>query len=352
MGWYNTSWNYRIKITIDHTKVGADALNFPVLVYENDSSQDQLDDHFWANVKSDGSDIIITQSDGTTKQKRELVKIDTSAQTLELYTKTNLSSSVDTEIYLYYGYTSASETNDSDTWHTEFQGVYHMNLSGSNCLDSTSNSVDGTAYNQTHEVPAKIGNGLDFDGSWPYDYVDIGNAGGIGIGSITAMVWINIDKIPINGSNIINANGYVLCVGRVFGDRIGWYRYAGGWTAFNHVYVPLTGSTICIMHTYNASTGDSILYINGVYHSTINSSAVPMTDAGLVNRIGFYQDSSYVYNGWIDEIYCTNDVKDADWAGRLYNNQNDPTSFYSSLSHEVLSGGTKFINNHILGMTG
>ena len=30
--WFNDSWGYRIKLTIDHTKVGADQTDFPVYV--------------------------------------------------------------------------------------------------------------------------------------------------------------------------------------------------------------------------------------------------------------------------------------------------------------------------------
>ena len=59
--WYNSSWQYRKKLTIDYTKVGATLSNFPVLVSLTSDSD------LAARARSDGYDILFTSSDGTTK---------------------------------------------------------------------------------------------------------------------------------------------------------------------------------------------------------------------------------------------------------------------------------------------
>ena len=149
MSWYNTSWQYRKKIIIDHTKVSAPSgslLNFPVLV-----DLSYLGSDFFTHIKSDGSDIVITASDGITKLKRELVSIDTGSggETGELWVKLlSLDATVDTDIYIYYGNNLASEVNDIDTWNSNYKIVQHLNEdpsgSGAVMKDSTINANDGT----------------------------------------------------------------------------------------------------------------------------------------------------------------------------------------------------------------
>ncbi|GAI93148.1 unnamed protein product, partial [marine sediment metagenome] len=74
-------WDYREKITQDHTKVpNTDQADFSVLITEAN-----IKDHFWGHVKADGSDVAVTSSDGETKLKRELVSIDTVGKTMVLW---------------------------------------------------------------------------------------------------------------------------------------------------------------------------------------------------------------------------------------------------------------------------
>ncbi|GAG49321.1 unnamed protein product, partial [marine sediment metagenome] len=86
--WYNASWGYRKKITIDYTKVDANLTNFPVYV-----NLANLGSDFFSNVKGDGGDIRITKSDGTTELPREIVAINTGAETGEIHFKADSLSS-------------------------------------------------------------------------------------------------------------------------------------------------------------------------------------------------------------------------------------------------------------------
>ena len=67
MAWYNTSWLYRKKITVQQTQVDGDLTNFPVYVNLADSS-------ILANARGDMRDVLFTSADGTTKLDHELVK--------------------------------------------------------------------------------------------------------------------------------------------------------------------------------------------------------------------------------------------------------------------------------------
>jgi hypothetical protein len=79
--WYNTSWSNRKAITIDHTKMsGSSSLtNFPVLISLPSDSNLQ------SPAKPDGSDILFTASDGTTKLNREIEKYTSSTRPLSAW---------------------------------------------------------------------------------------------------------------------------------------------------------------------------------------------------------------------------------------------------------------------------
>jgi hypothetical protein len=106
----NTIANYRVKITVDKTKVPSNQTGFPVYV---DLSHLPL--HFFAFVASDGRDIRVYNS-AIAELPYELVSIDVAAKTGELFFKGDLSSSVDTVFYIYYGNPSLSAYARTDTY--------------------------------------------------------------------------------------------------------------------------------------------------------------------------------------------------------------------------------------------
>lgn len=120
-GWYDLSWNYRKKITIDYTKVGGDLNNFPLTI-------SILDSDLASGAKPNGDDILFTKSNGTTKIPHEIEKYDNSTGELVAHAKIpNLSSTIDTEIYMYYGNPNASNQEDvAGVWDSNYQGVWHL----------------------------------------------------------------------------------------------------------------------------------------------------------------------------------------------------------------------------------
>ena len=116
MAWYDPSWLYRQKVTIDHTLVAEDLTDFPVLI-----THAVVQASLFAHARSDGADIVVAGGDETTRLKRELVTYDAMAGELEFYVRIpSLFSLIDTEIYVYYGNAGASETNDADTWNADY----------------------------------------------------------------------------------------------------------------------------------------------------------------------------------------------------------------------------------------
>ncbi|KKL65050.1 hypothetical protein LCGC14_2158850, partial [marine sediment metagenome] len=64
--WYNGAWGYRIKITIDSTKVTGDLSDFPYLIHI--ASNAGLRD----NARADGYDLLFTGDDKVTKLEHEI----------------------------------------------------------------------------------------------------------------------------------------------------------------------------------------------------------------------------------------------------------------------------------------
>jgi hypothetical protein len=98
-GWYSDScWEYRKKLTLNAGLVEADQTDFPVLIsFTGDSD-------LAAGAQSDFDDVLFTSADGTTKLSHEIEDYDSANGDLVAWVKIPfLSSSVDTEIYMYYG---------------------------------------------------------------------------------------------------------------------------------------------------------------------------------------------------------------------------------------------------------
>jgi len=89
LAWYDPTWLYRQKITIDHTLVAEDLTDFPVLV-----THTVVQTSLFTHARSDGADLVVTASDATTRLQCELVTYDALAGELELYVRIPSLSSV------------------------------------------------------------------------------------------------------------------------------------------------------------------------------------------------------------------------------------------------------------------
>ena len=129
---FPTGWGYKFKFTSDSTKVNASVKGLALDLSNVTSAL------FWSNVKSDGSDIRITTDEaGTSLVARDVVSIDTTAETGLIRLDTSgISTSADTDYYVYYGNSSATEP--------ESTGVYDSNMVAYYTLNNTTDNKIGT----------------------------------------------------------------------------------------------------------------------------------------------------------------------------------------------------------------
>ncbi len=336
--WYNSSWNYRKPLTIDHNKVASSTneayTNFPVLINFTDSNL--IYTGSGGNVgSSTGADILFTSSDGTTKLNHQLEKYSSSTGEVTAWVKlSSLSTSTDTTIYIYYGNSSASsQATTTGVWESSYKGVWHLpDGTTLTANDSTSNAKNGTVNGSVTADAGKIAGGANFPGT-ATNYIGVGNFSKTA--QSTWEAWIN----PSSYSQSAFA-------GILFqGDGS-----AGAGFAVNSGSIMHRVSDGGSSDTWNIETLDSTNYPAGWHH-------IMLTDDGTTRK--FYRDGSFVaqhtntitnggadsslaigewgsylgadafFNGKIDEARISSSARSADWIKTEYNNQNSTTTFYT-----------------------
>jgi hypothetical protein len=343
MGWFNSDWSYRQKITIDNTKVDSTESDFTVTIDLSD-----LDSDFWTNVKSDGGDIRITQSNGTTQQAVDLKNFDGVTDTGQVHFKaSSISSVVDTDFYIYYGNAAASQPSESDTYGA--QNAYDSNTeaywhleedptgSPPQMLDSTANNHDGTTNGMagSNQVTGKIGSALDFES---LDRVDKGFK--VTSTSGTLMMWIKASTTVTNNSTPCAQNS----------ASNGWYGFGIQYTSSNDRWNFELGGPSGSHITYVDRDGTNWQHVAFTYTTTAteafdNGSSVRTAGGATIDNntqnfhLGVYHFNAgyffYLDDAILDEVSLHNVVRSDGWIGTTYNNQNSPSTFYSFGGQEI-----------------
>lgn len=337
-------WTGNTMITIDSTKVTDDLTDFPVYV-----DLSNLPDTFHSSVnQTDGRDIRITKGDGVTILPREVVFYDSGTDTGELHFKYNgtLSSTVDTDIYIYYGKASATEpvatsgTGKNSVWDDNYVAVYHLQETGNGTSgeykDSTRNALNGTGGSGTYPspTPAKLGNGQSFDGN--DDIINVGDISStfdlkeVNPDSFTISAWFNKPSGgggDLGGIKLVE-NNHVRLIHRNISNRPMLMQlrpaesYASTNTGDNAWYHAAGG--------YNSSSNLLKLQVNSVDSTPVTPTDKDLSGATMDLRIGNAQNT---YLGTIDEVRISRIDRPTTWSSTEYNNQNSPATFFLSWGH-------------------
>jgi hypothetical protein len=144
--WWNTQWQYRKKVTIDHTKVDGDLTHFPVLISLT------ADINLSAHAQSDGDDIVFTDTLGNQLSHQIELYINSTGQLIAWVNVTTLSSTQDTTLYMYYGNPiCGSQQHAGGVWDSDYVLVYHLNETSGLHKDSTRyhNNASGVQCDHT-----------------------------------------------------------------------------------------------------------------------------------------------------------------------------------------------------------
>jgi|GEM_PF-4853465 len=346
-----SGWANRVKIGIDHTDITSALSNFPVLIYLSDSSGIYDDDvtFVFDELGSDSMKIAVTASDGITQRYVEIEKWDASGKEAWLWTKIpDISSSRDTDFYLYYDSTQTGNTEyvggtekgpAENVWDSSFKAVWHLDetTGGAGAIkDATSNNNDGTdGGSPTFGAVGKIGNAISFDGS--DDYVNVGSSSSLdNIEVKTVSAWIKL--ADIDEANAIVAKGSEVA-------QIGWFLFYDSdptrrhrlsfiqgwnepaeWHTANGTVDPDTMYHVAVTYDRGSTANDPVLYIDGVSMAVterFSPSGTIGDDGALDCYIAKYGVEALFGEGIIDEVRISNPARSAAWIKASYESGRD-----------------------------
>jgi hypothetical protein len=336
----SSGFGYERAVTIDHTKVpNTDQANFPFLFNTTDSTLATV-----ANgghvTSSSGYDILFSADpSGQTRLDYELESYNpATGQVIAWVRIPNLSHSSDTAIYVFYGNSSitTSQQNPSGVWNQNYVGVWHLpNGTSLTADDSTPNSNNGTPGAGATASAGFIDGGASFNGA-STAYISVASSSDVWnfANDVSVSAWVKTSGDGIDVLQLQNDNPLVyLSIGSTTAGgspnkAVAYFRTNSGSVLVANGNVTLNDNN---WHHIDAvrSTGNSVnIYVDGVLDSTTSyhDSGAISVSGGVVNIGGL--DSGHNFNGSVDEVRISNVAHSQDWIATEYNNQHSPSAFY------------------------
>jgi len=381
--WYDTSWEYRNKITVSLNSVISNNLSdFPVLI------KFTHDDLKQAN-ESEGRDFVFTASDGKTKLFHEIEYYDnTTGEIIAWVNFPTLAAASSTDIYIYYKGNTVG-FNSPDVWNDDYVLVWHLNQTSTGAIgeftDSTSNGNDGrggggtnvghSAGRISHITDGQIGYGQELKGPtqtnfgvegsgdiiWTHDRIE-----GMPTRDVTIELWVgDVDNGPDNDNNYKYNDLVNFCTTHNNNGADKWSNHLGlqrsgnvKMKVWNEFYVSTSNPghpvddnnpaaftnwnhIVAVYNTRDAdgTGGNSQLYINGELVKDQNRSGnlnhpIKTSDLRMVLGADLDQHGNnncgYANNelkGKVDELRISSGLRSADYAAATYYNQGDPSTY-------------------------
>ncbi|MFX0054392.1 MAG: DUF2341 domain-containing protein [Candidatus Hermodarchaeota archaeon] len=327
-------FNFRKDIVIDHTKVNSDLEDFPLLI-------DIYDADLKTDVQFDGDDILFLKGSWILPHEIELFdpNYNSTHAHLVAWVKTDLLSSMDTVVSMYYGNPSAVNLeNPISVWSNSYGAVWHMNDDPTGTIyDSTSNDNDGTSsggMSSGDQIAGQIDGSLDFDGS--NDGVSLPGVV-IGNGAAwTISAWIRIgadtaDQRTIYSEGDTGVSDYLFLYVDDTNSEVRFYSETE--TGY---YAQVIGSTNVedsqwhFVTLVQRSKANRELYIDGISDGNSTQDAGTLTtDKASIGVLDYIWGAADWFKGTIDEIRISDIARSADWITAEFNNQYSTASFFS-----------------------
>jgi hypothetical protein len=300
----------------------------------------------WDAVTSGGGDIRVfeNQAGGLVELPAEVVSCDTSAETGELhYLLPSISASTPQEIRLYADgvssrYDHADPFGRNSVWGDEYF-VYHLrDTEAGTTLKDSSGNQDATLINRLQGF-TNSGVGGEFDG--------VNDIGTLGVSAPTGWTSgfsiraaINPDGFSDNmyifgGLNGPTGVGAILVTS---GGNAAFYRY------INSSLVGLTGNTALsagtnywIAGSAESGSGASV-YLNGGEENTDTNAGSLTADSDSLFIAGRRSSNAQYFDGVIGFLRV-GPHRPSNWITTEYNNQSDPSSFYTATDPNAGGGG-------------
>ncbi|MBU4331689.1 DUF2341 domain-containing protein [Patescibacteria group bacterium] len=338
--WYSSSWTYKRAITLQGSKIATTTTAFPVLA--TTTLADLKTTTNGGKVGNDnGYDIIFVDSDDSTLLNYEREKYASTTGEIAYWIKTDIASSTDKTIYMYYGNAGASDTaTTTGVWDDNFVMVQHLQEDpgpggAGDIKDSTKYAHNGTAeasMTTSDQVAGQIDGSFDFDNTG--DNVSVSEFATSTISNWSWSGWFNVSAINTGANYAIsnaNSTSFYFESARI---TTNWKNSLSGNVYTNHTLVPVINTWYYIYEEFNAI--NFCVYINGAlsacYNYGVNGYQINMP-VSIGNISPPYTTRGW--NGKIDEVRVSNTARTAGWITTEYNNQSNIATFLTIGAEET-----------------
>ena len=328
--WWNNNWEYRKKITINHSKVDTDLINFPVLIILDS------DINLANNAQNDGDDITFTDKSNN-KLNHEIEYFnDSDGELVAWVNVTSLSSTEDTIIYIYYGNPTCDNQQDiNSVWDSNFVMVHHLNESSGTHYDSTYYGNDGLPQGTLNQdAIGKVDGADEFDGN--DDYIEVSDNESLHLSNaITIEVWAKTNNFNVYRV-IATKDKYSKSEWAFFYNTNNKLDFKFNGQSGNNINANTVITDSEWHHLVGVYNGSHIyVFVDGVLDCTPLSYSDINTNCGTVN-IGYTKYWNCCrFNGILDELRIFNTAKNASWISTEYKNQIEPSTFYNVGNEET-----------------
>ncbi|OGZ28306.1 MAG: hypothetical protein A2427_03865 [Candidatus Nealsonbacteria bacterium RIFOXYC1_FULL_40_7] len=314
--WYHPSWTKRKKITIQNDNVDANLTNFPLYV------EISSDISMGSSAQADGDDILFTKDDGITQIPHEEVYFNVSGGSAIAYLWVKvplISSGATTDIYLYYGNSTASDqSHATEVWDENYKAVWHLSEASGIIYDSTANNHDSTSIvidgggAFTYRQASPTGYGVYLNDA----YAQFDDSAAWDAEQLTIEFWVDPDEADANRiwpQRTTGSNGQNL-ICKQYTDGAGNFRYQWDNGPDVATAIDTAGGTVTGGWQYYTATKDADglikVYSDGVASAETDIDDFTYDDNGVV-RIG--DNGALKSLGYISEVRWSNTARVAAW---------------------------------------
>ena len=354
------SYGYRKRITFDPTKVSGpiDLTNFNALINIASDNDLRVVGSLGHVQNANGFDVIFTADDGVTLLNFQLEKYTSGTGQYTAWVKIpNLSTSINTNIYMYYGNAAivADQSTPAIVW-SNYYGVWHLQTA-TYTTDNSGNGFTLTDNGTTNQSPAQINDGRADNGT---QWLEVSNTFPNITTNFTMSGWIYTTDKTKAGQRVFcddvnNTGGYALSLGDGGTGQLRFYSR-------NSTPVILDAGNLINNNTWyyvsavaNITGLTKTIYINGASVASGAFTGAWGTDAGNSSIAGETAsgETANRLQGRIDEVHVAKSALSADWLLTEYNNQSSPATFYSITTEPYRwTGGTDTNWGNILNWVG
>lgn len=350
--WYSSSdWTYRRTLHLDHALVSgtANLFSFPVLISFTDTALKASVSGGHINSEN-GYDIIFTSSDGTTKLNHEIEKYTGSTGEIVMWAEIPiLTYADDTQIYIYYGNTSISTSQEAAAavWDSNYLGVWHLKEDPTDTAPQMIESNNGNSLTTTSlvagdQLACQIGGGLSLDGATKYATTNNKNVTAQNLTQYTISAWLYAGTLGVketaweelrNGAATTRLKLGIDLATNIGETGTNTYFFLSGRVldADSYTYLAVNNSVAVALSTryYVVAVFDSVndinhLMVNGTdvtksLVKTAFSDTVTSQNPRMAARSGTPASFEF-WSGRIDEMHISNTMRAVDWPKTEYNN--------------------------------